>query len=672
MLDKNQVAFRADRASIVRAILEAKPESVVNHKGECLCPFHEDRRPSASIYQSECGAWKLKCKTADCGFHGDVFDIQQRAYGKKLGDILTECRDLPITIGVPPKPYVKPVRRYDRDQIDRFPNVKSVYEYHNPDGKIHGLVIRSESNGGKRFIQARPDGESYILKGPSAPHPLYRAGSIEAASTVLVVEGESCVERGIEGYADPSVAFTTSMGGAGKAALCDWSPLAGKRVWLWPDNDAPGAIKGISPGIAHMESVCDILLNLTPPATVYWIDPTELNLPIKGDLVDYCDDQPDDHAAIAGVMAGATLVVDALTLNEAPVADAVVNEPMVEDEAVADDLTPVVVRKHAAPTFRELQVLHPKLRPPVIHGMLRIGESMNIVAPPKAGKSWLVLDLALSIASGRDWLGYKVEKGDVLVLDNELHPETSVNRVPKVADARGISLSEYADELCIENLRGKLTDINAMKPYFDAIKPSEYKVIILDALYRFQPTGMDENSNNGMTAMYNTIDRYADQLGCCFILIHHTTKGSQAGKAITDMGAGGQSQSRAADDHMALREHEEEGVMVFDGSVRSFPPVKPVCLRWNWPVWNVDDELDATNIKTSSRKSKPNKGWNTEKFVDNFLDNTGLTKAVIIKRVGDQLSKRQADEFMKIACANGSVIVLPKGKVTQPNLYKKT
>lgn len=69
---------------------------------------------------------------------------------------------------------------------------------------------------------------------------------------------------------------------------------------------------------------------------------------------------------------------------------------------------------------------HPELRPPVVNGLLRIGETMNIIAPPKYGKSWLVTDLAMAVATGRRWLdAFDTTQGNVLILDKELHSETS-------------------------------------------------------------------------------------------------------------------------------------------------------------------------------------------------------------------------------------------------------
>ncbi len=47
---------------------------------------------------------------------------------------------------------------------------------------------------------------------------------------------------------------------------------------------------------------------------------------------------------------------------------------------------------------------HPRLRPPVIDGLLRQGETANIIASPKQGESWLAAGLALSVIDGRNWL----------------------------------------------------------------------------------------------------------------------------------------------------------------------------------------------------------------------------------------------------------------------------
>ena len=72
----------------------------------------------------------------------------------------------------------------------------------------------------------------------------------------------------------------------------------------------------------------------------------------------------------------------------------------------------------------------PTMRPPVIEGLIRRGETLNIVAAPKMGKSWLSLSMGLDVCTGgkvfdRFW----ATRGKVLIIDNELHPETSAHRL---------------------------------------------------------------------------------------------------------------------------------------------------------------------------------------------------------------------------------------------------
>lgn len=244
----------------------------------------------------------------------------------------------------------------------------------------------------------------------------------------------------------------------------------------------------------------------------------------------------------------------------------------------------------------ELIQAHPQLRPPVIHGLLREGERLNIIATPKTGKSWIVLDLTLAVASGRSWLGLEVERGQVLIIDNELHPETMADRIPKVAGARGIPPSEYDGMLFVDNLRGRLKSLAHMASYFDAIEPGRLELIVLDAWYRLMETDTDENDDGAMTEMYNLLDKFAGRLGCSFVCVHHSTKGTQAGKSITDVGAGAGAQSRAADAHMILRRHAEPGCIVVEAVARSWPPPNPICLRWDFPVWQNAYGLDPSQL----------------------------------------------------------------------------
>ncbi len=343
------------------------------------------------------------------------------------------------------------------------------------------------------------------------------------------------------------------------------------------------------------------------------------------------------------------------------------DEPEVIPPGVADDAqeTP------AQPQFLSVADLcagNPAMRPPIIEGLLRQGETMNVIAPPKAGKSWLVLDLAIATALGRCWLDtFPTVGGPVLLIDNELHKNTLANRIPAVASARGVTMSELAERLYVESFRGRLQDFGRLAGYFAAIEPGKFKLIICDAFYRFLPPGVDENSNSDLAGIYNLIDRYADQTKAAFVLIHHASKGVQANKGITDVGAGAGSQARASDSHLILRQHEEDGAVVLEAAVRSWQPVKPICLRWSWPIWTPAPDLDPEQLRQERRRKRKDepgtpgtetpKPWDVDRFVREFVTQSAKDKRTIMASasvIGD-LSNRMAENFLTLAESSGKV-----------------
>lgn len=244
------------------------------------------------------------------------------------------------------------------------------------------------------------------------------------------------------------------------------------------------------------------------------------------------------------------------------------------------------------PSLTELRERYPKRCEVIIEGLLRERETANIIAAPKTGKTWLIMQLALSIATGRAWMGRQCTPKRVLAIDNELQPEELVYRYTQVAEAMGITFEELEGRLYTYPQRGNLQPITSLGDILDSIRLRNIEVVIVDAFYRALPRGVDENSNTDIMALYNAIDVYAKSVNGAFILVHHTTKGSQVGKAVTDVGAGAGSQSRAADTHLVLLKHLEPGAVVLKGVTRSFPPIEPICLRQSFPIWLPDQTLD--------------------------------------------------------------------------------
>jgi hypothetical protein len=266
----------------------------------------------------------------------------------------------------------------------------------------------------------------------------------------------------------------------------------------------------------------------------------------------------------------------------------VLNE--ITDSNLADQLHPL--------PFEKMNQQNQRLRPPVIHGLLRQGETANLISTSKAGKSWLMYHLALSIiTNGRFLDHFDCLPGDVLLIDNELHQETIVFRVKTVADAMAVPLKQFQDQLSVLPLRGKLLDLYGVLAQLEKVKSGSLAAIIADSWYRLYPKGTNENDSGAITMLYNAVDREVERLQAVWINVHHSSKGSQSDKRVVDVGAGAGAQSRAVDAHLILREHEKPDCVVFDAAVRSFEPIAPFVLRWQFPLWIRDDKEDPQKLK---------------------------------------------------------------------------
>ena len=306
----------------------------------------------------------------------------------------------------------------------------------------------------------------------------------------------------------------------------------------------------------------------------------------------------------------------------------------------------------------------PELKAPVIDGLLRETELLNLISAAKAGKTYLAINLAIAVATGQMWLRtFPVQMGRVLYVDAELHPATMSRRLAAICSAMGLMSDSIADRLDVLHLRGRLRNLIELRSFFTSIKPGHYKLILLDALYRFLPPDCDENSNSDMARCFNLIDCYAEHTRSAFVIVHHASKGIQGHKSIVDVGAGASAQARATDSHLILRAHETDGAIVLDCAARSWPPINSTCLRWQYPLWVPAPDLDPTALKVDApRRRKPQpepaepaaEPWTANRFVREFVTETPQARQTIVARAKEQgLSKRRCDELLALAEADG-------------------
>lgn len=295
------------------------------------------------------------------------------------------------------------------------------------------------------------------------------------------------------------------------------------------------------------------------------------------------------------------------------------------------------------------QIQRTEPSPAVIHGLLRQEETMNLVAQSKIGKTWLAIGLSISVATGLDWLGHEVEQGRVLHIDNELRRHTLTYRYDKVAEEMGVPLDLFAHNITTISLRGRLANIDTLASLFMSSRypRGHFSLVIIDALYRCLPEGVDENDNGAIAKVYNKMDVYSESMGAAIVLIHHTSKGNQNGKEVTDVGAGAGAQSRAADTHSVLRRSEDRSAILFDAEPRSWPPFQTQALKFQWPLFHELPNVDVSALVEGKPESE--KPLKVEEFVDAMIVGNESYEMVVYSAKQAGVSEKETKRLLAVA-----------------------
>jgi len=275
MSDKDTI--RSDRAALIEALKEAGGSKFSGNS--CCCPFHKDSRPSAGIFQKD-GVWRFRCLACDAA--GDVFDVRARIEGTSLGKQLKKTsrpKKQKRSARIPKSTgrtfaNMDGVRQYLTSKVG---DIESEHVYNDAGGDFVQVVFRCRTANGKSFRPCHLTDAGYALKASPKRWPIYRRSDIAQAEHVVVCEGEKCADV-LSRY---GFAATTSSAGARNASSADWSPLAGKRVTIWPDADAEGR--------RYAADVEGILQGLHPAPRLSLVDPASLDLGEHEDSADFIE-----------------------------------------------------------------------------------------------------------------------------------------------------------------------------------------------------------------------------------------------------------------------------------------------------------------------------------------------------------------------------------------------
>jgi RecA-family ATPase len=187
-------------------------------------------------------------------------------------------------------------------------------------------------------------------------------------------------------------------------------------------------------------------------------------------------------------------------------------------------------------TLADFRNARPALSEPIIDGILRRGHKMLLAGPSKAGKSFMLLQLAIAIAEGREWLGWPCRQGRVLYVNLELDRASAICRLLDLYGALAIS-PECMEDVDLWNLRGKALPMTDLAPrLIRRAAKRQYAAVIIDPIYKVI-TG-DENAAHEMAKFCNQFDRVCAELGAAVIYCHHHSKGGQGQKHASDRASG--------------------------------------------------------------------------------------------------------------------------------------
>jgi phage/plasmid primase-like uncharacterized protein len=331
------------------------------------------------------------------------------------------------------------------------------------DGHVKSLQ-RIFPSGDKRFLAGGQTRGCFHLIGAGFTDPTYIAEGYATGATIHALTKKSVV-----------VAFTS--GNLAPALEAIKSHIGQSKVIIAADNDRH--TEG-NPGIAAAKKAADII-----PGT------TVLHPEFAGDEgTDF-----NDLVALEGVAATAAILCKHLG----------------QEKAGKRLLVPLSELRASAPSW-------------IIKGVIPTEAIGVLFGPSSGGKSFAALDMALSIASGRDWHGRKTKRqGGVIYVCGE-GQQGIANRVRAWEKHTGIAIADLPMRVTTAPVRfldpsAKAELMEAVQAEMDAL--GTVVLIIIDTLNRNFGDG-DENSTKDMTNFIDAVTDVHKDSGATVLIVHHT------------------------------------------------------------------------------------------------------------------------------------------------------
>jgi len=228
----------------------------------------------------------------------------------------------------------------------------------------------------------------------------------------------------------------------------------------------------------------------------------------------------------------------------------------------------------------------------LVEGIIPRGLTV-LAGTSKIGKSWMMLDLAISIASGTPFLGRPVKQAGVLYLCLEDTERRIQNRMYELVDEAppGLYFSICSDRLGAGFTRDV---VNMLKGH------SDIELIIVDTLQKVRQS--DDGSGSGTYSKdyeeIAKIKKIADVNDKSIIVVHHLRKQKDKFDPYNEI-SGSTAISGASDTNMVLK--KPEGSLTAELYIRGRDvEEKKFILEFEHPRWKVVDEIGANELAEQS------------------------------------------------------------------------
>jgi len=326
---------------------------------------------------------------------------------------------------------------------------------------------------------------------------------------------------------------------------------------------------------------------------------------------------------------------------------------MSEPVDIAVDLGAVAPSLPEILTLEQLCAVAVSPPPLIIEGILHQGCKMILGGTSKSNKSWCLLDLAFSVASGQPWWGRQCAKLPVVYINFELHVWAVTQRIQALRAARP-ECQSMDQTLHIWNLRGHNADITLLRPKLDEqLAKHQFGLIILDPAYKVLGN-RDENANGEIASLMNEFEAMAQKTGAAIVVAHHFAKGDSTAKSAMDRMSGAGAWSRDPDSIIVLTPHEEPDCFTVTSILRNLPQLPEFVVGWDYPLMRVANDLNPEALR---RPQSKNKKCSDKDFVEAVLSSEGKPFNKIVSEAKSLLSMspRTTANYLKRLTARGLI-----------------